>query len=71
MSEKKVYSDGKIEKEIYDALGNEAAFHELYDKPGAVFHNFCQGRENLINLQVTYARIVKRLFLLKNHQTEQ
>ncbi len=49
MSEKKVYSDGKIEKEIYDALGNEAAFHELYDKPGAVFHNFCQGRENLIN----------------------
>ena len=49
MSEKAIYSDGEIEKKILDALDYPDMFKNIYEKPGAVFHNFNQSRENLIN----------------------
>lgn len=49
MEEKVVYSDGDIETKILNSIDDEIEFKEIYEQPGAVFHNFSKSRENLIN----------------------
>lgn len=46
---KKVYSDGDIEKSIIDALNEGKSDKSICDMGGAAFHNFTDARENLIN----------------------
>ena len=46
---KTVYSDGDIESTILNTIDNPIEFQKLFEKPGAVFHNFTKCRENLIN----------------------
>ena len=49
MGKKVIYSDGDVESVILQNLDNPENFKEIYERPGAVFHNFATCRENLIN----------------------
>lgn len=49
MEKEKIYSDGSIEEEVLTELKNGNEFVSGTLKDGAIFHNFTDSRENLLN----------------------